>query len=312
MTSRVNNRWTTHAYSCLVNEYIWHTGSSHIAALWLAKSDGTLAEPARCLIDAWYRLTQVRYLDTRKQADNYPRQRFSNAGAHGLKCLVATATDRASISRCTHVTWRPPSFALKKPARSGFPPRVTYRVAPMPWDATAPSVTIHNWSLGHGKTRMQLYENWFWPCWNASCSSSDYSVFSWDSRPATPSRLDKMWEHLGMTHDNTLYKPREDRIPGTLVGRKFFASVQMRWGLVEIVPRYHVQPSIVAVLGQDFDADKFKAHLPTLFKLWSSSEGVLSPQYKSFVFLQQRLLQADRRGCYSLVLQRRFLIPASP
>ena len=52
MTSRVHNLWTNDSSSCFGNEHIWHTGSSHAAALWIAKSDGTLTEPARTLFNA--------------------------------------------------------------------------------------------------------------------------------------------------------------------------------------------------------------------------------------------------------------------
>ena len=182
--------------------------------------------------------------------------------------------DRAFISHSSHVTWRPRSYTLKKIARIGFPPSVTwlvsratsgsgdsdfsvltvslflitdvwrfvyvspydywihvlilgskinilflfftYMIALMPWDFTAPSVITHSWSSGRGRTTVQLDDDLVWACWNASCSSSDYSMFSWDSPPATASsRRAKMWEHPGMTLDNTLYKPREDRIQRT-------------------------------------------------------------------------------------------------
>jgi hypothetical protein len=98
-------------------------------------------------------------------AENSHLHNFSNAMTHGLlsvrmqalrtdwimyglKCLVATATAMASISQGIHDICRPRSLALKKPAMNDLLSLLIYKVAPMPGSLTAPSVTIHNWSVG--------------------------------------------------------------------------------------------------------------------------------------------------------------------
>ena len=63
---------------------IWHLGSTQSGALRLAKSDGMLAEPLRCLIETWYLLTTGRKDRTRGLAENSPLHNFSNALTHGL------------------------------------------------------------------------------------------------------------------------------------------------------------------------------------------------------------------------------------
>ena len=60
---------------------------------------------------------------------------------YGLKCLIAEAIDSASISHGNHVTRRPPSLALKKPASFSLPFCMAYIVAPMPHSLTNPSTS---------------------------------------------------------------------------------------------------------------------------------------------------------------------------
>ena len=64
--------------------YTWHCCSTHTGALRLAKSDGMLAEPARCRTVAWYRLTADKNVDTRGLTENSPRHSFSWACTQGL------------------------------------------------------------------------------------------------------------------------------------------------------------------------------------------------------------------------------------
>ena len=47
----------------------------------------TLAEPAWCLTDAWYRLTQDKYVDTRGLAEDSPRQCLSKAFPCTVICV---------------------------------------------------------------------------------------------------------------------------------------------------------------------------------------------------------------------------------
>ena len=51
----------------------WHSGLLHSGAFRLEKSDGTLADPARCCTSAWYRLTTDKNDVTRGLAENLPR-----------------------------------------------------------------------------------------------------------------------------------------------------------------------------------------------------------------------------------------------
>ena len=51
----------------------WHCGLLHSGAFRLEKSDGTLADPARCCMSAWYRLRTDKNDVTRELAENLPR-----------------------------------------------------------------------------------------------------------------------------------------------------------------------------------------------------------------------------------------------
>ena len=112
-----------------------------------------LAEPDKCRTDAWYLLTTERNVDTRGLTENSPRHSFSYACTHGLpsvrteelwsdwtmyglKCLNATAIVIASISHGNHVTPRPPSLALTKPASFSLPFCMAYIVAATPHSFT--------------------------------------------------------------------------------------------------------------------------------------------------------------------------------
>ena len=75
---------TTESWVSFVKAQIWQALSSHGAALWLAKSEGRIADPDTCLTDAWYRLTVDRKVETRGLAENSPRQSFSYACTQGL------------------------------------------------------------------------------------------------------------------------------------------------------------------------------------------------------------------------------------
>ena len=97
------------------NEQTWQDGSVQTGAFLLAKSDGRLADPARCRTVRQYRLMVVKNVVTRGLAENSPRPSFSKACTHGLlsvstetgdvawvmygeKCLTAAAIPSASIS----------------------------------------------------------------------------------------------------------------------------------------------------------------------------------------------------------------------
>ena len=73
----------------------------------------------------------------------------------------------------------------------------------------------------------------------------------------------------------------------TVFGSAYVARVLRRWGLAEREAAFQSQARVVVVLGlmMVLWADKCRLHLcracRTLFQLWSSSQGVLPPQYRS-------------------------------
>ena len=97
---------------------------------------------------------------------------------YGLKCLIGEAIDSASISHGNHVTRRPPSLALKKPASFSLPFCMAYILAPMPHYLTDPSVTIHSSSSGRGRAIVLFEYSLSCARLNASCSVSVQSTRS--------------------------------------------------------------------------------------------------------------------------------------
>ena len=115
---------------------------------------------------------------------------------------------RASTSHGSHVIYEPRSLAPKNPARCSLPPRVMYRMVPIPGSRTAPSVTIHNWSSGLGREMSRAVERATCALWNDVCRSSVYWIDSLDSRQAMVLSSGE-WnnEHPGMTRASTLKAP---------------------------------------------------------------------------------------------------------
>ena len=75
-----------------------------------------------------------------------------------------------------------------------------------------------------------------------------------------------------MTREGTLLAPIKDLNRATVLGTGYVARPLRRWGLAEREPAFQIQPRIVVVLGLMI--------VLTLFQLWSSSWGVLPPQYR--------------------------------
>ena len=82
-----HNIWTTHSSSCTVNEHILQTRSSHIAALRFAKSDGTLAEPARCLTEDLPAAARYIYVDWLRIILDKASQRLVYMACCGYGCI---------------------------------------------------------------------------------------------------------------------------------------------------------------------------------------------------------------------------------
>ena len=74
MISSVDTLWTTQSSDCLIKEQIYHIDSSQVAALRLAKCQGTV--------------TQDKYVDTRALAENSPLLgKVSQRLGHNACCL---------------------------------------------------------------------------------------------------------------------------------------------------------------------------------------------------------------------------------
>ena len=155
---------------------------------------------------------------------------------------------RASTSHGGHVICEPRSLALKNLAKCSLPPRVMYRVVPIPGSRTAPSVTIHNWSSGLGREMraVRAVERATCALWNDVWRSSVHWIDSLDPRPAmvlsSGARSD---EHPGMTRTRTLKAPMNDLIRPTVSGSGHEARAAMRCGLALKVLEFQIQPSIV-------------------------------------------------------------------
>ena len=137
-------------------------------------------------------------------------------------------------------------------------------MAPIPGLRTAPSVTIHNWSLGLVSEMVRVVERVSWALWNEVRRSSVHWIASFDSRPAmVSSSCARSDEHPGMTRESTLYAPMNDRIRPTVSGSGHEARVAMRCGLALKVPAFQIHPSIVVDWGlmMVFDAERRRSHL---------------------------------------------------
>ena len=123
-TSWTETARTTESLVLEMKEHTWQISFSQAAAFWLAKSDGKIAAPEMYLTEAWKWLTTDKKVDTRRLAENSPRQSFSYAWMQGLlsvrmqafltdwiryrlKCFAAAAIERASTSHGSHVVWEP-------------------------------------------------------------------------------------------------------------------------------------------------------------------------------------------------------------
>ena len=95
----MHNLWTKQTSSCLANEHIWHTGSSHVASLRLAKSDGTLAEPAKILPDKASQRLVHDYTWLAVDQDAYFVYRLNDVRADMLRCN--------SNGRSLYLAWYP-------------------------------------------------------------------------------------------------------------------------------------------------------------------------------------------------------------
>lgn len=78
-TSWTDDILTTDSLECVMKEPTWQASSSQEGGLRVAKSDESIAESETCLIDACYRLTTDRKVDTQGLMENSPWYNFSYA-----------------------------------------------------------------------------------------------------------------------------------------------------------------------------------------------------------------------------------------
>lgn len=77
--------WRTTESSCwFMKVQIWQVGSSQSGAFRLAKSEGRMAWPEMCLMEAWKRLAVDKNVETLGLAENSPLYSFSYAWTQGL------------------------------------------------------------------------------------------------------------------------------------------------------------------------------------------------------------------------------------